>query len=249
MTEDKNLLVDNEINENTNSNMINTSKPNDLPEKFWDAENGEIRIDSLIKSYRELEKKMASSIPTPSDDETRERFLRAAGVPASPSEYQITIKDGLFEPDEILNTRLHAKGFNSEQVQEVYDLAVEQMAPMIMEMAAEFQADREVERLIEYFGGKDQWQEASRQMLRFGQKNLPDQVLTGMSSSYEGIIALYKMMQSDEPQTLGAVNGKSISSNIEKDLQSMMNDPKYWREKDPSFIAKVTDGFQNLYGE
>ena len=151
----------------------------------------------------------------------------------------------LFEPDIELNRRLHAKGFAPEQVQEVYDLAVEKMVPMILDMAAEFQAEREIERLTAHFGGEDQWREVSRQMLSFGKKNLPPQVLQGMSASYEGIMALYKMMQSEEPMTLGA-KGKSIATNAEKDLQSMMNDPKYWRDKDQSYIAKVTEGFKNL---
>ena len=35
----------------------------------------------------------------------------------------------------------------------------------------------------------------------------------------------------------------------EAELSSMMRDPKYWRDKDPSFVAKVTEGFQNLYGK
>ncbi len=34
----------------------------------------------------------------------------------------------------------------------------------------------------------------------------------------------------------------------EKDLQAMMRDPKYWRDKDPAYVAKVTDGFQRMYG-
>jgi hypothetical protein len=29
----------------------------------------------------------------------------------------------------------------------------------------------------------------------------------------------------------------------------MMRDPKYWRDQDPSFIAKVTEGFKRMYGE
>jgi hypothetical protein len=233
-----------------NKNLLNETieKPEGLPDKFWDAEKGEVRVDALVKSYTELEKRMSNAIPEPTDEETRARFLRAAGVPASPEEYQIRVRDDLFEPDAELNSRLHAKGFNAEQVQEVYDLAVEKMVPLVMEMAAEFQADREIERLVDHFGGEDQWREASRQMLTFGQKHLPAHVLEGMSSSYEGIMALYKMMQSEEPMTLGA-KGKSASSNAEKDLQSMMNDPKYWRDKDPAFIAKVTDGFKNLYAE
>lgn len=35
----------------------------------------------------------------------------------------------------------------------------------------------------------------------------------------------------------------------ELELQSMMRDPKYWRDQDPSFVAKVTEGFQKLYGK
>ncbi len=29
----------------------------------------------------------------------------------------------------------------------------------------------------------------------------------------------------------------------------MMRDPKYWRDKDPAFVAKVTEGFKSVYGE
>jgi hypothetical protein len=28
----------------------------------------------------------------------------------------------------------------------------------------------------------------------------------------------------------------------------MMRDPKYWRDKDPSYVAKVTEGFKKMYG-
>ena len=233
-----------------NETQINlmSEKPEGIPDKFWDAEAGVVRVDALVKSYNALEKKLSGSVPQPTDDETRARFFRAAGVPLTPEEYEISVKDNLFDPDIEMNRRLHAKGFNSEQVQEVYDLAVEKMVPLILEMSAEFQAEREIARLVEYFGGDDQWRQISRQLLTYGQKNLPPQVLEGMSSSYEGIMALYKMMQSDEPQTLGA-SGRAMGSNGKKDLQSMMDDPKYWRDKDPAFIAKVTEGFKNLYGE
>ena len=222
-------------------------KPTGLPDKFWDVDKGEIRMEALVKSYLNLERRLSSSVPEPKDDETRERFLRAAGVPTSPDEYNVSVRDDLFEPDIELNKRLHAKGFNSEQVQEVYDLAVEQMVPLIMDMAAEFQAEREIERLIEHFGSEDKWREASRQMLMFGQKNLPAPVLEGLSSSFEGIMALHQMMAGDEPTMMGGKTGLTFDRG--KDLESMMRDPKYWKEKDPAFIAKVTEGFQNMYRE
>lgn len=246
MTEDTNLLQSGVAEPMPSA----TGKPEGMPDKFWDAETGQVRIEALLKSYLELEKKMSSPSPSSDefDEETRARFLRASGVPETPEGYTIAVRDNLFDPDPELNKRLHDKGFSCDQAQEVYDLAVEQMVPMILDMASQFQAEKEINRLIEFFGGNDQWAEASRQMLAFGKRNLPPQVLQGMSASYEGIMALYKMMQSEEPQTLGAT-GRAISSNAEKDLQSMMNDPKYWRDKDPAYIAKVTQGFQNLYAE
>lgn len=29
----------------------------------------------------------------------------------------------------------------------------------------------------------------------------------------------------------------------------MMEDPRYWRDKDASYIAKITKGFEKLYPE
>lgn len=220
------------------------AKPDGLPDKFWDAKTQSVRVEALVKSYLALEKKLSSQ--GLSDEDMRARYLQLAGMPETPDGYQVTIRDNLFEPDQDLHGRLHAKGFTPEQVQEVYDLAVDKMIPLILEMASEFQAERELERLVSHFGGDDQWREISRQMLAFGKKNLPPKVLEGMSSSYEGIMALYAMMQSKEPTVMDGSGMRDASAAM--DLESMMRDPKYWRDKDPAFIAKVTEGFKNMYG-
>ena len=151
---------------------------NEIPEKFKDSETGALRTDALLKSYKNLEKKMG---------EMPRR-------PKSPSEYCINCDHGMFTVDEDLNRRLFDKGFTQDQVQIVYDLAAEKMVPMVMEMAADFSADREVEKLIEYFGGPEKWKEVSRQLLAFGQKNMPADVLDSLASSYDGVLALYLMM-------------------------------------------------------
>ena len=36
------------------------TRPADVPEKFWDDEVGAVRIDALVKSYLELERKLGS---------------------------------------------------------------------------------------------------------------------------------------------------------------------------------------------
>lgn len=208
-------------------------KPETLPEKFWDAETGEIRMDDLIKSYIALEKKLSAA--------------PVSRTPASPDEYCVNCDHGLFEPDAEMNKVLHERGFSPEQVQTVYDLAAEKLVPMILELAGEFKADREVERLISAFGGPEKWQEMSRQLLAYGRKNLPRDVLESLSSSFEGVMMLHRMMKGDGDLASPRVEAESQSMN-ESDLRSMMRDPKYWRQKDPAFVSKVTDGFKRLYG-
>lgn len=208
---------------------------NAIPAKFKD-ESGAVRVQSIVNSYNELEKKMSSGPgSTPQ-------------IPASPDDYCVECKHGMFEPDADVNKRLHESGLSNDQVQAVYDLAAEKLVPMIAELAAEFQADREVEKLINHFGGADQWRDMARQLLAFGQKNLPPEVLKNLSSSFEGVLALQRMMKGEEPTLRRADMTQSPSAIDEKQLSSMMRDPKYWREKDPMTVQKVTEGFKTLYG-
>lgn len=211
-------------------NDTSTLLDDEIPQKFKDPETGDVRTDALLRSYKELEKKL-SGVPV---------------APNSPDEYCIDCSHGMFTADPEVNKRLHAIGVTNQQAQEIYNLAAERLVPMVAGLAGEFQADREVEKLINHFGGPEQWREISRQLLAFGQKNLPADVLDSLSSSYEGVLALHRMMKSDEP---GLKKDTTAASGIgEKDLQSMMRDPRYWRDKDPSFVAQVTEGFQKIYG-
>ena len=69
-----------------------------------------------------------------------------------------------------------------------------------------------------------------------------------MASSFEGVIALHRMMKGDEP-SLNTRPDTPSEGTRDKDLQAMMRDPRYWREKDPAFVEKVTQGFRDLYGQ
>ncbi len=225
-------------------------RPANLPEKFWDAERKCVRLQDLVNSYVALERRLSGSMPAPETPEDRLKVLRRLGLPETSDEYVVDVSHGMFQIDPALNRKLHERGFTSEQVQTVYDLAAEKLVPLILEMAGEFQADREVERLVAHFGGAEKWREVSRQLLAFGKKTLPPDVLKGLSSSYEGVLALYRMMNEERPRLAGNGEGEGAGDSVtdEKALQSMMRDPRYWKTKDPAFIAKVTDGFSRLYG-
>jgi hypothetical protein len=75
-------------------------------------------------------------------------------------------------------------------------------------------------------------------------------VLDTLSSSYEGVLALHRMMQSGaEPKMAGRRSVRVQGGLGEAELSSMMRDPKYWRDRDLAYVAKVTQGFENLYGK
>lgn len=222
------------------------TKPPHIPEKFWDAETGQLRIEDLVNSYLELEQKLSGMIARPDTDEARLNILHMMGLPETADEYEIDVSHGLFDSDPQINKKMHECGFTPEQAQTAYDLAAEKFVPLIIEMAEEYRADREVERLVSAFGGPEKWQEVSRQLLRFGQKNLPAEVFESMSGSYEGIMMMFKMMKGEDQSVLGherAEDGNDKAGH----LNEMMRDPRYWRDRDPEFVAKVTERFKQQY--
>lgn len=168
-----------------------------------------------------------------------------SAVPTASDGYAINCDHGLFQPDQDINGRLHAAGFTGDQAQLLYDLAAERLIPMIQEIAATYQANNEIQKLVEQFGGDDRWREVSRQLSAWAGANLPPPAVEGLSTTYDGVMALYRMMTSPEP---AAMKTAAIPQGTgEGDLRAMMRDPRYWRDRDPSVIAQVTEGFRRLY--
>lgn len=224
------------------------ARPDGVPEKFWDREAGAVRTDALLKSYVELERKLGSMVPLPSEDdqEGRERLRRALGVPAAADEYRIEARDELLEPTPELNARLHEAGFTQEQAQLVYDLAAEHVLPLIDDVMGELHASRDFERLAQHFGDDAAWQNMARQIKTWGQANLAEDVYRTLAASYDGVLAMHQMMQAREPAVLQDADGPK-SEIDEATLTRLMRDPRYWRERDPVIVAQVTEGFQRLY--
>lgn len=207
--------------------------PEGLPEKFWDAERGEVRTESLVKSYRALEQRLGA--------------LGGDGVPTDPGGYDITLENEIIASDPEVNARLHAAGFNQAQAQTVYDLASEYLMPMVGEVAAEFHAQGQVERLARHFGGDDKWHETAAQLKHWGGAKLPAEVFEALSGTYEGVLAMHRMMQGGGEPGLIEGAGTGAESLNEDSLRTMMQDPRYWRDHDPALVRQVQDGFKRLY--
>jgi hypothetical protein len=227
------------------SASVALSRPERLPEKFWDSEKGAVRTDDLAKAYTELERRMSGLVPGPGSQDWDTTLRRALEIPETPDGYKIEMKDDFLTVDPGVNARLHQAGFSPRQAQLVYDLAVERIVPLAAQLAGEARRDQTIDRLTEEFGGAEKWNALAGQIAAWGKQNLAPAVFEALSATPDGIRAMRRLMESGEP-SLGAPGGSPAPAS-EAELREMMKDKRYWRERDPAFIRAVTEGYRRLY--
>ncbi|MGF1562548.1 MAG: hypothetical protein ACFB3T_10255 [Geminicoccaceae bacterium] len=223
--------------------------PDGVPAKFWDPLKGEVRLDALLKSYRELEKLIGRSVRLPERDDDQDgwrRVFRALGAPERAEDYDICCRCELFAPDAVTNARLHQAGMTNAQAQLVYDLAVDTLLPLLADVIEEAEAARQAARLEQHFGGAQSWRDTAVALKAWGERHLSAEVFATLASHADGVLAMYKMMQAEEPALCG---GDDSAGELldEARLRTMMRDPRYWQQRDPAFVERVTNGFRQLY--
>ncbi|MBP5858456.1 hypothetical protein KAJ83_15655 [Marivibrio halodurans] len=216
-----------------------------MPDKFWDAAGGTVRLDALIRSYRALERRLSEGTDAPAHMPAAAQLPRP-GVPDSAAAYRIDIDDPFVRSDPAVNEMLHAAGFTEDQVQLVYDLASEVLTPVARGLAMRAAGAEHKARLEAHFGGPERWTEVRRQLLRWARGKLPEDAYKALASTYEGVLALHRMMErKEEPAPLG--QGEPVPELTEDQLRRKMRDPRYWRDRDPAIQREVSDGFKRLY--
>ena len=219
------------------------SKPDWVADKFWNAETKTIRNEPLHKAYNELEGKMRGK-----EDEIRES-IRAEMVAAAPDEYKVNLSEDLKIPDNV-EFNLTAEdpmvgwffGFAKENgmSQETVDKAINEY------IGVELSNLPDVGKEIEKLG--DHGQDRMLRVHNWLESKLSDAQFTAINpllSSADQVEALEVLMKSSGPGDFqGDGGGKPLSL---EELREMQDDPRYWREKNPAFIAKVTAGFKRLH--
>ncbi len=215
-----------------------------IPEKFMN-QDGTLNSDALIKSYRELERKIGTMVSVPTDDAdvaTRTRFNRAIGVPENSSEYPTC---DLFDDDGALREKFLEIGLTSTQVSKIYDIAKEYLSPVLTDLFDMQNQSSAMNELKNFFGGTEKMNDALVAINAFGEKFLPRDAFDALCASPQGIQSIYRMMTSMEPDVQMQ---KNVSENLtDSDLRRMMRDPKYWRDHDAEYIRKIENGFKKLY--
>ncbi len=225
--------VNEDVGEDTREPDQEMRRPDGLPLKFWDDTAKNVRVDAMIKSYGDLERKLGSQ--------------PVVDIPDRPDDYDIATDDLSVEADSDINARLHQAGFSREQANLVYQLANEKLAPLLASMAEDHEADAQIEQLQTDFGGAERWLEASRQIKSWGQANLSADVFEALTTSRDGVLTLHRMMKTGEPG-IGASTGRPGGEG-DQSVKALMNSPRYWRDRDPATVEKVRQEFRKLYPE
>lgn len=215
------------------------ARPEWLPEKFKTPED-------LAKSYSELSTKLGAK-----DEEIRQSIIEEiqkeafADRPETAGDYQMpeSIDQDSAVDNELLQWWAN-HSFENGFSQSEFEQGIEMYAKAIMGSEPDLEA--ESEKLGDNASARIDAASA------FANKFFPEEAIPAierMCESHEGIIALEVIMEAMKDGNF-AGETQSASDVGERELQQMMNDPRYYdsTRRDPVFVKQVEDGFRKIYG-
>lgn len=217
-------------------------KPEGVPDKFWNAETGQVNVDALLKSYTELEKTRGAP-----KEESKTEPLK---IDETPAEGEKTAEEAVQNAGldwESLKTKVNATGTIEET-----DFAALEKAGIPREIVQDYiglakaKQEAETEKAIAYAGG----QEKVTELLGWAAKNLSDsekQTYNAMLASPNWMTAIDVLnakvaaskKTAGEPtlESGGNHNGGPTGYRSKADMKKDMSDPRY--NKDPAFTRDV----------
>ena len=211
-------------------------KPEWLPEKYNTGED-------LAKAYKELESKLGTK-----EEDIRSKLMEEiqseafSDRPETAGDYQLpeTIDEESAVDNKLLSW-WSEHSFENGYSQEEFEKGIAMYAEAIGDSQPDIQA--EAQKL-----GDNAEQRIEAASL-FANKFFPEAALPAierMCESHEGIVALEAIMEAMKDGSF-AGDTQATAGASEKELREMMNDPRYWKDRDPHFIKQVTEGFQQMY--
>lgn len=206
-------------------------RPDYIEEQFWNDEHGEVDLEKLAKSYKELRVKMS------------------AGKHKAPEDGQYTLDEvpEIPEDDELLGEFLDIardEGLSQEQVDKILRVYVDTQAIAQINMEEEkAKLGRNADRIIESMDG---W------LTRFGQSGvLSDNELDAVANAATNadfINAMNKIRKSySEPDIPSVEASMEVQPTTMDEIQSLMSDPRYG--VDMHYTNQVEQKVYAMHGE
>ncbi len=211
-------------------------KPEWLPEKYNTGED-------LAKAYKELESKLGTK-----EEDIRSKLIEEiqseafSDRPETAGDYQLP--ESIDQESAVDNKLLSwwaDHSFENGYSQDEFEKGIEMYAEAIGDSQPDIQA--EAQKL-----GDNAEQRIEAASL-FANKFFPETALPAierMCESHEGIVALEAIMEAMKDGSFAGETQPSAGQGQEE-LEEMMRDPRYHKDRDPHYIKQVTEGFQALY--
>jgi len=224
-----------------------STRPEYIPEKFWNQDTGEANVEALSTSYNSLEKKLGQR----TDELTKQirtdiEQERASNVP---EKYEIAMPEIPEDVDMEVNEdqpllqwwseTAKSMGLSQDQFNEGINQFVQN------EIAGLPNTEEEMISLGD--NAKERIESADLWAKKYLSENAYN-TISKISATAEGVKALEEIMAINKspvmPQGQTAVESKPSLG----DLRSMMKDPRYWKdgEKDPAYISRVSKLFEQV---
>jgi hypothetical protein len=221
-------------------------RPENIPEKFWNAETGEIRTDELLKSNAHLEQfvggkkedlrdEIINELSTEAESEVPENYELPA-LPEEITEDQV-VENPLFDwwmdhcEENAYNQEMFEAGINK------FISAQQHYQPNL---------ENEQEKLGENANARIDAVDSFAQS-HFNADDY-EYLQTTLGQSAQGIEILERVMQMQNQNISNAPTEPANRLTVD-DVRQMMKDPRYFdpKERDESYVKRVDDAFQRLY--
>ena len=238
------------------------TKPANLPDKFWDAKEGKVRVDELARSYAELEKTRNAPKPAVVDDKAK-----AAANPEAPkadaedpnkgAEAERLLPEGLLEK---LETKFAEKGeledsdfeslqklgLSREDVNDYIAFRTQRGERLVNELMDTAGGTEQYNRMAEW--AEQNWDAAKQEAFNKAVGNYRDRfsaelAIRGLQAEYERAVGREpKLIQGSNPAT------SSDSFSTREEITKARRDPRF--KTDPAYRAEFDRRLanSNLFG-
>jgi hypothetical protein len=227
-----------------------TGRPDHVPEKFWDAEKGEVRTEDLLKSYGELEKKSSSGLPSddgtpaegedpqptegedPKADDAAEKAAEAAGVDMDALETEFMAEGKLTDES---YADLEAKGFSKDEVDDFIQYRTQKSDRYMGELHAEVGGPDQFARMADW--ASNNW---TADELKEYNDAVDSYEMGRAKLAMKGLRADYEKANGRAPKLLDGDGSPPKGGTIyrsDAEMQRDMQDPRY--REDPAFRDDV----------
>tara|TARA_S200002703_G_scaffold147244_1_gene142918 strand:- start:17 stop:799 length:783 start_codon:yes stop_codon:yes gene_type:complete len=225
-------------------------RPEEVPEKFWNTETGQVRVEDLVKSYNHVEK-----LSTGKKEELREEVLKdlqteaIADLPENAEAYALPklvegVTEEMVEANPLTGwwrNKCHDMGLDQDQFEDGINQYVDLM------LGNQPNVDEEVKKLGENANAR------LDAVSGFTNSNFtPEEneiINTTLGTNAIGIGILEKIINLTKSSVSSADTVAQPQRELTvTDVKAMMNDKRYYdsRHRDPDFVKKVDAAWSRL---